>query len=88
MQNRVYQSSEILLSPQDLVLLYTDGLVEVQSKDNELYSSQMLLAAVQKRHALPAAALFDELLNEVGSFGSGAPFSDDVCLVGMDFAGA
>jgi sigma-B regulation protein RsbU (phosphoserine phosphatase) len=88
MQNRVYQSSEILLSPQDLVLLYTDGLVEVQSKDNELYSSQMLLAAVQKRHALPAARLFDELLNEVGSFGSGAPFSDDVCLVGMDFAGA
>jgi sigma-B regulation protein RsbU (phosphoserine phosphatase) len=83
-----YQSSEIILSPQDRILLYTDGLVEVQSKTTELYTPLLLRAAVERRRDLPAGQLIDEVLAEIREFAGGEAFTDDVCLVGMDFVGA
>jgi sigma-B regulation protein RsbU (phosphoserine phosphatase) len=82
-----YQSSEVILSRGDLVLLFTDGLIEVQGPDNELYTQQQLQAAVQQRTELPAPQLLDALLEEVRRFAAQAEFADDVCLVAMDFAG-
>ncbi len=84
MEDARYQSSDVLLSPGDLVFLYTDGLIEVQSQDNELYSAQHLLQAVQERMGLPTGELFDEVLAEIRRFSDRAPFADDVCLVGID----
>jgi len=82
-----YQSSEILLAPQDRLLLFTDGLVEAQNPAGELYNQQLLLAAVQQRINLDAPALLEGLLDDVRTFTGGAPFTDDVCLVVMDYSG-
>ena len=68
-------------------MLFTDGLYEVQFPNNELYTQELLLQGVNKRAQLPAAQLFDELLAEIKAV-SGEGFSDDVCLVGMEFAGS
>ncbi len=84
MEDAKYQSSEILLSPGDLLLLYTDGLIEVQTPNSDLYTQQLLQSAVQRLLNDPAPKLFDALLEEVREFSGGAPFSDDVCLVGME----
>ncbi len=84
MEDAKYKSSEILLSPGDLLLLYTDGLIEVQSPNSDLYTQQLLQSAVQRSLNDPAPKLFDALLEEVREFSGGAPFSDDVCLVGME----
>ncbi len=37
--------------------------------------------------AMPASAMFDELLALVRNFAVTGQFDDDVCLVGMDFIG-
>jgi sigma-B regulation protein RsbU (phosphoserine phosphatase) len=87
LEGTAYRSSEIIFSPGDLVMLYTDGLVEGQNQKGELYSTQMLLGAIQRRLQLPAPRLFDDLLQEVLAFTEDAAFADDVCLVGMDVAG-
>ena len=84
MEDAKYKSSEILLSPGDLLLLYTDGLIEVQSPNSDLYTQQLLQSAVQRLLNDPAPKLFDALLEEVREFSGGAPFCDDVCLVGME----
>lgn len=86
MEDARYQTSEILLSPDDLILLFTDGLIEVQSPNSDLYTQQLLLGAVQRRIHTPAAQLFDELLKEVRQFSGDATFTDDVCLVGVELA--
>jgi sigma-B regulation protein RsbU (phosphoserine phosphatase) len=82
-----YQGSEVKLSPKDLVMLFTDGLYEVEDAKGELYSQALLVGAVQRRAQLPAAQLFDEVLAEIQQFALDKTFSDDVCLVGMDFSG-
>lgn len=87
LDNVRYQSSEIILSEGDLVFLFTDGLVEVQSSTEELYTQAQLVGAVEQRLALPASDLFDQLLEELRTFSSESTFTDDVCLVGMEFQG-
>jgi serine phosphatase RsbU (regulator of sigma subunit) len=84
MEKADYLSSEIILSPGDLVLLFTDGLIEVQNLKSELYTQQLLLAAVQKRLELPTPQLFDEMLDEIRQYSENGAFMDDVCVVGMD----
>jgi sigma-B regulation protein RsbU (phosphoserine phosphatase) len=82
-----YQTCEVKLSPKDVVMLFTDGLCEVQDRNNELYSQAMLVADVQRRAPLPVPQLFDDLLSEIRSFSADHAFEDDVCLVGIEFAG-
>jgi len=87
-QDAAYHTAEIKLSPGDLVMLFTDGLYEVQGRNNELYSQAMLVAGVQTRAKFSAPQLFDDLLTEIRGFSEDNRFADDVCLVAMEFAGA
>ena len=86
-EGAAYQTSEIDLSPKDVVMLFTDGLYEVEDRNNELYSQALLIAGVQRRAPLPVPQLFDELLSEIRRFSADNAFADDVCLVGVEFAG-
>jgi sigma-B regulation protein RsbU (phosphoserine phosphatase) len=83
-EDAVYQSSEVDLRPKDLLMLFTDGLFEVQGQDGRLYTQELLREAVQRRVEVPAARLFDELLEEIRGFSGENGFNDDVCLVGVD----
>jgi sigma-B regulation protein RsbU (phosphoserine phosphatase) len=82
-----YQSSEIRMLPSDLIMLFTDGLYEVQAADDMIYTQELLASSVERRVHLPASELFDELISEIKGF-SGGDFTDDVCLVAMEYAKA
>jgi phosphoserine phosphatase RsbU/P len=79
-----YKTSEVTLSPSDLVMLFTDGLYEVQATNQELYSQGMLIEEVQSRIQLSATTLFDQIITRVQQFSSDGKFGDDVCLVGLE----
>jgi sigma-B regulation protein RsbU (phosphoserine phosphatase) len=83
--NASYQTSEAKLCPGDLIMLFTDGLYEVENRQNELYSQDQLLASARQYAQLPATRLFDKLLEEIKGFSAGTKFMDDVCLVGLEF---
>jgi phosphoserine phosphatase RsbU/P len=87
-EDAVYQSTAVKLGPRDAIMLFTDGLYEVQDSQNELYTQALLVAGVERRLQLPAPQLFDELLEEIKRFSAGSGFTDDVCLVAMEIAGA
>mgnify|MGYP002623185954 FL=1 len=79
-----YQTSETPMESGDLVLLYTDGLYEVEGDAGEQYSQEMLLNAVKNNLALSCAAMLDQLLSEIRNFSANRKFADDVCLVAME----
>jgi len=85
-ENATYQTSEVKLSPHDLIMLFTDGLYEVQDVKEELYTQSLLVSAVEKRMQLPAPQLFDVLIEEIRQFAAEGRFADDVCLVGLEIA--
>jgi sigma-B regulation protein RsbU (phosphoserine phosphatase) len=82
-----YQATEITLAPGDFLMLFTDGLYEVQGQNEELYSQERLMLDVKNFISHPPGILFDELLQVIRSFAVNGVFDDDVCLVGMDYVG-
>jgi sigma-B regulation protein RsbU (phosphoserine phosphatase) len=72
------------LVPNDLILLYTDGLFETRAADGQQYGEPRLLEAVQARAPMQTPELFTDLLTDVQRFSASADFPDDVCLLGMD----
>jgi phosphoserine phosphatase RsbU/P len=85
-EKSVYPTSRCVAGPEDLLVLFTDGLYEMAGPEDEEFGRSRLLAEVRQRLTLPTARLFDELLAEVGRFGKGNTFDDDVCLVGVELA--
>ncbi len=79
-----YRTCECPMVEDDFVMLFTDGLFEVESPDDKIYSRERLIAAVRERVRLPSAELFAQLFGEIRLFSRRTEFSDDVCLVGMD----
>jgi PAS domain S-box-containing protein len=79
-----YQNSHGTASANDLVVLFTDGLFEVETAEDDYYGADRLLAAVRKRMHLAARQLFGEVVAEIqGSCVSGK-FTDDMCLLGVE----
>jgi sigma-B regulation protein RsbU (phosphoserine phosphatase) len=84
LEGTAYETSEVKLAAGDLVMLFTDGLYEVQDAGHALYSQGLLVAGVQQRLPLAASPLFDALLTEIRNFSADGQFADDVCLIGME----
>jgi len=80
----VYRTFAAPIAAEDLVLLFTDGLYEVESKKGELYDQTLLLRAVERRLYRPTEQIFEETIGEVRDFSATRSFEDDVCLVGME----
>ena len=80
----VYPTDQRPVSPQDMVMLFTDGLYEVEGADGEFFKKQELLDAVTKRLALPAPKLFEDLIAEIKAFSLTKDFDDDMCIVGLE----
>jgi sigma-B regulation protein RsbU (phosphoserine phosphatase) len=82
-----YVTTDITLTPGDFLMLFTDGLYEVQGQNEELYSQERLMLDVKSFITHPPGILFDELLEVIRAFAVNGAFDDDVCLVGMDYVG-
>ena len=80
----IYPNRHCELSPHDMLLLFTDGLYEVEGPGGDIYDYRRLLEAVSRRRELPAFQLCHEVIEEVQRFSAGRHFSDDACLVAME----
>jgi PAS domain S-box-containing protein len=79
-----YQNSYETALANDLVVLFTDGLFEVETAEDDYYGADRLLAAVRKRMHLAARQLFGEIVAEIQGACITGQFSDDMCLLGVE----
>jgi sigma-B regulation protein RsbU (phosphoserine phosphatase) len=79
-----YENCTCELLSHDVVLLFTDGLFEVEGPQGDFYDYHRLLRAVGKRGNLTTMELCQDLIDEVQQFAATKEFSDDVCLVAME----
>ena len=68
----------------DLVLLFTDGLFEVENQSGEIFSEERLRELILHHASLPPSELMQTVFSEIEQFANGQAFSDDVCLVGIE----
>jgi sigma-B regulation protein RsbU (phosphoserine phosphatase) len=79
-----YPTTQCSLCPGDLLMLFTDGLYDVEGPNEDRINQDWLLAEVRKHTHCSAAELFDQLLNEIQVVSGNVNFADDVCIVGME----
>lgn len=82
----LYATSEFRLSPNDLLLLHTDGLSEVENPSGELYETARFGKALDFLRQSPAEDLLDGLVADAKAFSGREIFEDDVCLVAIELA--
>lgn len=75
-----YVEASALLGPGDTVLLYTDGVLEAESPQGEIYGYERLEALIAANSALKPRALVALLLHELRAWSSGQQ-SDDITMV-------
>ncbi len=80
-----YDTQRCTLSAGDAIVLFTDGLFEVEGESGE-YGEDGLQEAFRKGADLPLPPLFDGVMAEIQRYSGSADFEDDVCLVGMEIA--
>jgi sigma-B regulation protein RsbU (phosphoserine phosphatase) len=78
-----YSTTCRTLRPNDLFILYTDGLCEATSPDGMIFGIDRLFNDVREQGHLPTPALFDFLLEDAKAFSARETFEDDVCILGI-----
>jgi PAS domain S-box-containing protein len=67
----------------DRVMLFTDGLYEVEDATGALFNEDQLRATVSRHSALMPEEFFDRVLSDIRKYSQSDTFADDVCVVGM-----
>ena len=65
------------------LLLFTDGIYEVENSDGEAFLQNRLVQTVKRARGEDLETQLDTILSEVKSFTEGGGFDDDACLLGM-----
>jgi sigma-B regulation protein RsbU (phosphoserine phosphatase) len=76
--NATYSTFERSLAPGDLLMLFTDGLYEIDGPGDTLYEMSQLTEAIARRRALPTPELLDDLVAELRHFSVTGEFGDDM----------
>ena len=83
-ENAEYATGKCAIAPGDLIILFTDGLFEVEIAKDDYYGEERLANAVRQRIGLSGEELFAQILTEIQEASVDKEFSDDVCLLGVE----
>ena len=76
-----YESGELMLAPEDTLMLYTDGVTEAENAAAEQFGEERLCALFAERPPDSAEYAVAEVFRSVAEFAGAAPQFDDItCL--------
>ena len=82
-KNEPYVEGSVAFHPGDLLLLYTDGVIEQMSPTGEQYGEQRLMDFLRANRNLPPERLQNALLSDVLAFGEGLQHDDITSVIAV-----
>jgi len=67
----------------DMVMLFTDGLFEVEDATGSFFTEEQLRQTVSRHATLAPEDFFDRVLRDIRKYSQRENFADDVCVVGV-----
>jgi phosphoserine phosphatase RsbU/P len=83
-KDATYGTAEATLESDDVILLFTDGLIEASDAEGELFGTERLEDALRRHADRDIVSIVEGILAEAEQFTGGQPFEDDVCVVGVN----
>jgi sigma-B regulation protein RsbU (phosphoserine phosphatase) len=78
-----FKSSEIRIDKEDIIVLYTDGLIESRNHEKEEFGEERLIESVKKGDKHTAEELVADIWNDVDAYA--AHITDDITLMVVKF---
>jgi serine phosphatase RsbU (regulator of sigma subunit) len=82
--NAQFKTTEVKVSGGDLLLFYTDGIIEVEARDGSQFGIEGLQESVRSNLNKSIESLLDAIVRDVCKFGDSAVLTDDACLVAAE----
>ena len=87
LEGSTYELAGCQLSPGDKLVIYTDGVTEAQDARGAFFGRKRLFDLVRAHAGASSTELHDAIQGAVRDFTEGAPQSDDITLVVLDYRG-
>ncbi|MBD2570472.1 SpoIIE family protein phosphatase [Anabaena lutea] len=81
----VFAESECILAPNDLILLYTDGITEAMNREGEIFSEERLIEIMTSYPPTNPARAVRTIVHFCQQFVGDAPQSDDITLLAVQY---
>jgi sigma-B regulation protein RsbU (phosphoserine phosphatase) len=81
MADMEYEQRQVALESGDILLLYTDGIVEAMNGKGELYGQERLKSSLAATTEFSAQGILDSILHDLRQFTKGEEQSDDITAV-------
>jgi hypothetical protein len=82
-----FEEETVQLDPGDVLVIFSDGITEALSADQEEFGDDRLLSCVQAHRELEPSALLEHVLDGVRQFTAGAVQSDDLTGLVLRYTG-
>lgn len=82
-KNSVYGQQSMDLYPGDIIILYTDGIIEAMNVKNEQYSLEALEKIIKKNYTLTPKEIVELILQDIDEFVGKAKQHDDQTILVM-----
>jgi sigma-B regulation protein RsbU (phosphoserine phosphatase) len=82
-----YESETVQLKPNDLVVVYSDGVTEAMNVAGEEFGRERLADAIARGHGTKPEAVLERLVDAVRTFSRGAPQADDITVLILRYRG-
>ncbi len=79
----VFEQKEIELEAGDVLMLYTDGIIEAEDSNGVFFGIERLEKLITEYNHLPPQELIDQVMTQVRIFTGMRHFIDDVTLLAM-----
>lgn len=80
-EDETWKHAEVQLDPGDMLVLYTDGVTEAQSSEDEFFDLHRLIASAKANLGREAKDVQQAILADIDQFMDGAPQLDDIAMV-------
>ncbi|HBE03367.1 MAG TPA: hypothetical protein DC049_12990 [Spirochaetia bacterium] len=84
-ENERYQQKSQAFSSGDLLILFTDGIIEAVNKKHEQFGETRLKKIISSGYRLAPSALKNKIISEVKRFTGGNEISDDLAVLIIKF---
>lgn len=75
------ESKSIQLQKNDLLILYTDGIIDANNSKDEFYGTQRLKEFMKKNSSMPSKQIIKALFNEIKNFSEMVAQYDDIATL-------
>jgi len=87
MEDYVYKTDRVALKPGCAIFMYTDGVTEAMNERDELFSEQRLQEKLNAIQGKTIREVVGGVMDEVIFFAEGAPQSDDITMMMVQYKG-